>query len=370
MKISPLNKLQLKSGVSLYKSESGEHYLIGTLRQRVTISSPDAPAIYAALKRGSTRVELASAISINPHKLDAVIAELHLHELLETESSAIKLSQRFISKIAERAAKSGDQSKDASFSRIKNRVDPELTTARWLPGVFDSGVSKVSARQNAHIEISGNSRAAQHLFAILVASGVINTQFAPTFRRGKELVGDLDISGGFITATDIGQVFTLLSNEEAKAVALFPQTINESATELPTNFSEKVIKIHFGVIDSAISALWMASGQEHIQINEISGGLIWVSPLVQPGIGPCNRCCLLTVAEQIGATELEGGNTADELPVVGAHFLAATLAGALLQIIDSSHSRLMTHGLLIDLLDLCNTKHIAIDRHPKCGCGW
>ena len=370
MKISPLNKLQLKSGVSLYKGELDQRYLIGTLRKRVTLALPLAPAIYAALKRGCTLAELASTMSIPTAELEAVITELNQYEFLETESSSIQLSQRFISNIAERAAKSGDRSKDASFSRIKSRTTPELTTARWLPEVFDSGVSKVSARQSAHIEISGNSRAAQHLFAILVASGVINTQFAPTFRRGRELVNDLDISGGYIKATDIGQLFTTVSEENAKGLALFPQTINESAAEIPDNFLEKVLKIHFGEIDSAISALWMASRQEHILISEISGGLIWISPLVRPGTGPCNRCFQLTLAEQMGVTELEGAQSPDELPVVGAHFLAALLASTVLQMIDSSESPLMTHGVLIDLLDICNTKHIALARHPKCGCSW
>ena len=364
------SKLKLKSGINLYSSQRPGQFLIGTLRSRLPINSPLAPQIFAALKRGFIRAELESSIEISVQDLDDLLAQLHSYEFLETQTSSIQISERFISNIAERAAKSNDRSKDASFAQLKNRVAPELTTTRWLPGVCDSGVATVSARQSAHLEISGNSRAAQHLFSNLIASGVTHTQFAPSFRRGHELVSDQDISGGFIAAVDYGQVFNSVCAERAKSLALFPQSSEESADELPVGFSEKVIKIHFGEIDSALLALWMASGQEHLLISEISGGYLTISPLIKPGITPCNRCCELTIADQSGATLLESGTVNDELPIVGANYVAAVLAAQLLQLIDTGACKISTEALSIDLLDLCNTKHIAISRHPMCGCSW
>jgi hypothetical protein len=44
--------------------------------------------------------------------------------------------------------------------------------------------------------------------------------------------------------------------------------------------------------------------------------------------------------------------------------------GQLLQLIDTGFCALSTEAISIDLLDLCNTKHIAISRHPMCGCSW
>ena len=362
--------LKFKSGINLYAGEQAGQFLFGTMRSRLAIYSPLASEIYSALERGISHSELEALLAISAAELDELLAQLHSFEFLETQSSAIQISQRFISNIAERAAKGSDRSKDASYAQMKNRIAPELTLTRWLPGVCDSGVATVSARQSAHIEISRNSRAAQHLFSALVASGLTHTQFAPSFRRGREQVCDADISGGIISAIDYGQVFASLCYERAKSVALFPQSAEESAEELPVGFAEKVIKIHFGEIDSALLALWMSAGQEHLLVSEISGGYLTITPLIRPGITPCSRCCELTIADQSRATLLEKAPGKDELPIVGANYVASLLAGQLLQLIDTGICTLSTEAISIDLLDLCNTKHITITRHPMCGCSW
>ena len=362
--------LTFKSGICLYAGARQNEYLIGTQRRRVTLTHENAPAIYSAFKRGASGAEIAESFSLSAEKLSALIDELHGCEFFETQASEIQISERFISSVAARAAKGGDQSKDASFAQIKKRIKPELTLSRWLPNVFDSGIAKVSARQSAHIEISGHSRAAQHLFAALIASGVTNTQFAPSFRRGNELISDLEITGGYISATDIGQVFTSVSANKSKSLALFPSAKVESAEELPNDFMEKVIKIHFGEIDPVILGLWMASGQEHLIISEISGGFLTISPIVKPGQSPCSRCSELSFADQSGVTLLEGLTVRDEIPIAGASYLAGLLASEIIKLIDTGSCALSTEAISIDLLDLCNTKHIAVSRHPMCGCGW
>lgn len=369
MRTQETQSLKFKSGINLYAGEPAGHFFFGTLRNRILVKSPLAPEIFAAITRGITHGEF-QGLGISLELADELTDQLYNAEFLETQVSAIQISQRFISNIAERAAKVGDRSKDASFSQMRKRIAPELTLTRWLPGVCDSGVATVSARQSAHVEISGNSRAAQHLFASLISSGLTHTQFAPTYRRGQEQVDDLDISGGFISAVDYGQIFSLLCREKAKSLTLFPQNIEENAQELPESFTEKIIKVHFGEIDSAILALWMASGQEHLIVSEISGGCLTITPLIKPGITPCNRCCQLLISDQSGTKLLENCSTKDDLPIVGANYIAALLAGQLLQLIDTGSCTLSTEALTIDLLDLCNTKHIAVTRHPMCGCAW
>lgn len=356
------SKLIFKSGINLYASTRLNEYSIGTFRDRVTIRSESAPAIYSALKAGASREEIATSLSLSDFELSQILEQLHLCNFFQTETSEIVIS--------ERAAKDRDQSKDASFARIKERLAPELAVTRWLPKVLDSGIAKVSARQSAHIEISGNSRAAQHLFSALIASGVIHTQFAPSHRRSNELITELDVTGGYISATDIGQVFTTLSVNKAKSLALFPIANVESAEELPQGFSEKLLKIHFGEIDPVILGLWMASGQEHLIVSEISGGYLTISPIVKPGQTPCSRCCELAIADQSGATLLEGATSRDELPIAGANHLAGLLAAEIIKLIDTGNSTLSAAAISVDLLDLCNTKHIAIAPHPMCGCAW
>jgi hypothetical protein len=359
---STTDKLIFKSGISLYQGLHPNEYSIGTLRNRVTIWSASAPAIFSALKAGASRDEIAISFGLSNFELSQLLEQLDLCNFFETQTSAIE--------ITERNAKDRDHSKDASFARIKERISPELTVARWLPKVLDSGISKVSARQSAHIEISGSSRAAQHLYAALITSGVIHTQFATSHRRGNELVSELDITGGYISATDIGQVFTTLSANKAKSLALFPIAHLESAEELPQGFSEKLLKIHFGEIDPVILGLWMASGQEHLIISEINGGYLTISPIVKPGQTPCSRCCELTIADQSGATLLDSAKSRDEMPIAGATYLAGLLAAEVIKLIDTGSSTLSTQAISVDLLDLCNAKHIAVAPHPMCGCGW
>jgi hypothetical protein len=355
-------KLIFKSGISLYQGLHPNEYSIGTLRNRVTIWSASAPAIFSALKAGASRDEIAISFGLSNFELSQLLEQLDLCNFFQTQTSAIE--------ITERNAKDRDHSKDASFAQIKERISPELTVTRWLPKVLDSGISKVGARQSAHIEISGSSRAAQHLYAALITSGVIHTQFATSHRRGNELVSELDITGGYISATDIGQVFTTLSANKAKSLALFPIAHLESAEELPQGFSEKLLKIHFGEIDPVILGLWMASGQEHLIISEISGGYLTISPIVKPGQTPCSRCCELTIADQSGATLLDSAKSRDEMPIAGATYLAGLLAAEVIKLIDTGSSTLSTQAISVDLLDLCNTKHIAVAPHPMCGCGW
>ena len=359
---STTDKHIFKSGISLYQGTHPNEYSIGTLRKRVTIWSASAPAIFGALKAGASSADIATSFGLSNFELSQLLEQLDLCNFFQRQTSAIEIS--------ERNAKDRDHSKDASFARIKERISPELTVTRWLPSVFDSGIAKVSARQSAHIEISGSSRAAQHLYAALITSGVIHTQFAPSHRRGNKLVSELDVTGGYISATDIGQVFTTISANKAKSLALFPIAHLESAEELPQGFTEKLLKIHFGEIDPLILGLWMASGQEHLIISEINGGYLTISPIVKPGQTPCSRCCELTIADQRGATLLESAASRDEIPIAGANYLAGLLAAEIIKLIDTGSSTLSTQAISVDLLDLCNTKHIAVTPHPMCGCGW
>jgi hypothetical protein len=361
---------RLKAGTYLYRqSHVADGYLIGNSRSQVAIYSSDAPALYSALKSGADQNEICANLSLSHQDFEELLADLSASELLQTEQSTIEVSQRFISQIAERAQKFGDRSKDAALSQMSNRIEAELTLTRWLPGVSDSGINKVSARQSAHVEISGNSRAAQHLFAQLIASGVTDTQFAPTFRRGAELIGDLDITGGYLSAIDNGQIFVKSSTAIAKSLSLFP-AIKESAEEVPNNFAENVIKVHFGEIDPSILALWMATGQIHILVSEITGARLIISQLVKPGLTPCTRCLDLTINDQGNCEVIDRPSSPDQIPVVGAHYLSAILAAQLLSIIDTDNAVLSRDAIAVDLTDLCNTEHITISRHPMCGCSW
>jgi hypothetical protein len=58
------------------------------------------------------------------------------------------------------------------------------------------------------------------------------------------------------------------------------------------------------------------------------------------------------------------------MPIAGANYLAGLLASEIIRLIDTGSCTLSKEAISIDLLDLCNTKHIAVSRNPMCGCGW
>ena len=119
--ITATKNLTLKSGVCLYASQHPNEFFIGTLRRRIALQNENAPAIYSALKRGATGEEIAASFSLSTEELSELLEELHACEFFETQTSAIQISERFIYNIAERAAKSSDHSKDASFAQIKKQ---------------------------------------------------------------------------------------------------------------------------------------------------------------------------------------------------------------------------------------------------------
>jgi hypothetical protein len=372
-----LGRPRFKSGVRLYTSTAtgltpeltgAKRYFAGTRRVRCELDIPNPPAIFHLLSRGATVDEIATASESTIGEVELFIQRLTKDNLLETKVSAISLSQRFISAIAEKAQKGNDRSKDGAYLQLADRIAPELSHSRWLPGVEDSGVAVVSNRQKAHIEISGDSRSAYQLFGILLASGVTNTRIAPSRTRTSNTVEERDISAGFLRGSDIGAPFNSRMDSISKELTLFPMEKLESAEEIEVDFHEQSLKIHFGDIDPEVLARWMSLGQDHLIVSEIDGGMINIGPLVLPGKTPCSRCLLLTLDQPV--PEAIAIFDRDVAPSAATHFLSGLIASLALQLIDTGKSDLVGSVLIIDLLSLCNTEHISIPRHPMCGCSW
>jgi hypothetical protein len=292
--------------------------------------------------------------------------------LIESKQSVIQVSERYVSLISEKASATGEHKGDAAFDQLKKKIEPELEQSRWIGGVEDSGIETINRRHLAHIEISGHSRAATQLFALLLASGVTHTQFGMGFRANSPFIVDTDIEAGSIRSTDLGKTFKARTTELSKEISLLPLERTESASELEPEFSEQNLKIHFGEIDSAVRAHWMSAGQQHLIISEVSAALLRMGPIVQPGLSPCNRCVELTEIGQseIGPEILRTGAIQSELPVIAGHYISSLAASIILQLIDTGTCDLMGSVLDVDLLSLCNAKHISITRHPSCGCSW
>ena len=127
-------------------------------------------------------------------------------QLLDVTKSKVRLHNRFHSPIAERAAHTEDQSNDASYRQLQQRMVSELSQTTWVEGVVDGGVELLSSRQNFGVEIYGSNRVATLIYNALLASGVTNTRFSLTSRSGNTPIGDSDLGTGVLRTTDYGSV--------------------------------------------------------------------------------------------------------------------------------------------------------------------
>jgi len=370
---------RLKQGVALYGSTDPQVFYIGTPRVKVKFQSQCARAVFdyfAANVSASAAEDLLNGLlTSSKHTKEQMLQlanELLECGLIESKQSALRVSARFVSAINEKAKKASQHKGDAALDQLKKKIEPELVQSRWIKGVEDSGIETINRRHLAHLEISGHSRAATQLFALLLASGVTHTQFALGYRQNSPLIVDTDIEAGSIRSTDLGKSFKVRTSELSKEISLLPFDKTESAAELEPEFHEQTLKIHFGEIDPVMRALWMSARQQHLIIGEVRGASIRIGPIVQPGQTPCNRCVELREIEQSesGAEIVRTGELNSELPVIATHYLASLVASIILQLIDTGTCDLMGSVLDIDLLSLCNAKHIAVARHPSCGCGW
>lgn len=363
--------LRLKAGINIYRTPTGLR--CGTARKSFPIADQGYVRALEILSSNHD-VNIADASGMSDEQVRELIWNLEEHEFLETAPSILAITTRYQS-VAKH--KRRDILPDASFSQLQNRVAPELSYTRLLPGVHDSGASVVNARQNARVEIYGSNRIAALVYGILLSSGVTYTHFALGTRSQAPMIIDTDLSAGFIRATDVGLAYKQRMEELGKELSLFPIESHENAQELEGQAPERFIKIHVGAMDPHLLAQWMAAGQEHLLISPPDGGKLIVGPLVDPGKTPCTRCRDITIdgvnsgahvlAEKIVVSQ---PSEVEEIPVFLAHYCAGVIASAILQSIDQGRSDLTGAYLSIDALSLGQSELVGLDRNPACGCHW
>lgn len=376
MTTAPITSLahpRLKEGINIYRTPIGLR--CGTARSSFAITEN---AHVRALEMLATQIEadvdIAAKCGISSEDFQELIWNLNEHEFLETSPSVLAITTRYQS-VAKH--KRRDILPDAAFSQLQRRVAPELAHARLLPGVHDSGVSIINARQNVRIEIYGSDRIATLLYGILLASGVTYTHFALGSRSDSPIITDSDLSAGFIRATDVGLGFKQRMDDLGKELSLFPIESHENAQELDGQEPERFIKIHTGHLDPLLLAQWMASGHEHIVISQLDGGQLVFGPIVEPGKTPCTRCRDITLDQASGGVSavadkfsLSTSSPIQQPAVFAAHYLAGFIASFILTHIDEGKSQLTGGYMAIDTLNPSQSSLIALGRNPECGCHW
>jgi hypothetical protein len=366
-------KPRLKNGVLLSApiAEVEKSLIIATAHRAITIHHPGARAIIAKFDGEHSADEISEEINAPIELIDHVISQLLEAQLIDVSKSKVRLHNRFHSPIAERAANTEDQSNDASYRQLQQRMVSELSQTTWVDGVVDGGVETLSARQNFGVEIYGSNRLATLIYNALLASGVTNTRFSITSRRGSGAIGDSDLGTGVLRTTDYGLNYVTRLEELAREWSLFPTPSKNVKGSINAPIPERNLRIVVGRYPSELIDQFMRDGMDHLFVGQVVGGAALCGPLVIPKKSPCKGCVELGVSERFGMDQLQPLSTQlDELPVSIGYQVAGVAAHAVLQFIDTGKSQFIGSQLTFDYLSPVRGGVTRYARHPKCPCQW
>jgi hypothetical protein len=352
-------------------AEIEKSLIIATAHRAITIHHPGARAIVAKFDGEHTACEISEEINAPIEVVENVISQLLNAQLIDVSKSKVRLHNRFHSPIAERAANTEDQSNDASYRQLQQRMVSELSQATWVEGVTDGGVQLLSDRQSFGVEIYGSNRVATLIYNALLASGVTNTRFSISSRRGNTPIGDSDVGTGVLRTTDYGLNYLNRLEELSREWSLFPTPSKNVKGSINAPIPERNLRIVVGHHSEELVEQLMRDGIEHFFVGQVIGGAALCGPLVIPAKSPCKGCIELGVSERFGIDQLEPlSSHSDELPVSVGYQVAGVAVHAVLQLIDSGTSEFVGSQLIFDYLSPVRGGVTRYSRHPKCSCQW
>jgi hypothetical protein len=366
-------KPRLKTGVqvSVPIAEMKKSLIIATAHRAITIHHPGARAIIAKFDGEHSAHQISDEVNAPIEVVENVITELLDAQLVDVNKSKIRLHNRFQSHIAQRAAHTEDQSNDASYRQLQQRMVSELSQTTWVKGVIDGGVELLSARQSFGVEIHGSNRVATLIYNGLLASGVTNTRFSITSRRAQSLIGDSDLGTGILRTTDYGLNYVRRMEELAREWSLFPTPSKNVKGSIDAPIPERNLRIVVGQYSTELIDQLMRDDMDHFFVGQIVGGAALCGPLVVPAKTPCKSCVEIGVSERYGIEDLEPVNShCVELPVSVGYQVAGVATQAVLQLIDTGSSEFIGSQLTFDYLSPTPGALTRFARHPKCPCQW
>ena len=366
-------KPRLKTGVqvSVPIAEMKKSLIIATAHRAITIHHPGARAIIAKFDGEHSAHQISDEVNAPIEVVENVIVELLDAQLVDINKSKIRLHNRFQSHIAQRAANTEDQSNDASYRQLQQRMVSELSQTTWVKGVIDGGVELLSARQSFGVEIHGSNRVATLIYNGLLASGVTNTRFSITSRRTQTSIGDSDLGTGILRTTDYGLNYVARMEELAREWSLFPTPSKNVKGSIDAPIPERNLRIVVGQYSAELIDQLMRDDMEHFFVGQIVGGAALCGPLVVPSKTPCKSCVEIGVSERYGMEDLEPVNShCDELPVSVGYQVAGVATQVVLQLIDTGTSEFIGSQLTFDYLSPTPGALTRFARHPKCPCQW
>ncbi len=370
---------RIKAGVKLFEGNNQGEYFLGRPKQLTRISTSDEKALALELISGKSEEEILHIDGIDTKLLQRILDELEVAQLIDTEQNALKVSQRYISKVEQRVEKSKKGFVDAALLQLQKRAVPELNQCTWIDGARDSGIKILTERQSPLIEISGQNRVASILYSLLLLSGFSQSRCASGSRVRLPQIGDKDIGAASIGASDVGKNFLNHCESLRRELSLFPPERDHNYLD---ELSTPDLIIHCGEIDPEKLSHWMSTGQNFLLVPPPQADSAEIGPLVIPGKSPCLRCLALVSKEQSQIQQrFEIGQTFEaEYPQIAANFIAAMAASFVAKFFDltneenlkarNAKQELVGNVVTVDYQSLSHPRSTVIPRHPLCGCAF
>jgi hypothetical protein len=205
------------------------------------------------------------------------------------------------------------------------RVESErsLITHRSI----DGGQEELHARAAFRIEIRGDTRIARNLLALLVGSGFISTtlQLSP---NDQPLLHARDLNALSVTSEHLGMSKALHHRDILRQNQLVIHNLARTDLRVVSTHGKNNLIVATAGVDAQEIQQWQSEGVRHLAISEVIAQTLEISPIIEPGIGPCLRCLSLHRRDALpeDLSLLAQSEPAGELPVASAALVAALLA--------------------------------------------
>jgi hypothetical protein len=249
---------------------------------------------------------------------------------------------------------------------------------------IDGGQGELHARAAFQIEIRGDTRIARNLLALLVGSGFTSTTITlsphdPTLLQAR------DLNALSVTSEHLGKSKSLHHRDIARHNHLVIHNLTATDLRVVSTRGKQDLVVATSSASAEDIQEWQSEGVRHLAISEVIAQTIEISPVIEPGVGPCLRCISLHRRDALpeDLSLLAAPQSSGELPVVSAALVASLLASKIANFAHRVHGaadipvmeqsedleRYRRRSQVINLLDPSQTME---DRrwsfHPECGC--
>ena len=362
---SPVNEEiypRLKASLRVLTRRDGTIY-VGDARDGYILDAIPYRQILRLSTGAHSHAFIADQLDLSPSALGHILHELTSLGVIENLASPSRTGQQHHLNASERI--------ESERSFITHRS-------------IDGGQGELHARAAFQIEIRGDTRIARNLLALLVGSGFTSTTIKVS-PHDPTLLQARDLNALSVTSEDLGKSKSLHHRDIARQNHLVMHNLATTDLRVVSGRGKQDLVVATSSASAEDIQEWQSEGVRHLAISEVIAQTIEISPVIEPGVGPCLRCISLHRRDALpeDLSLLAAPQSSGELPVVSAALVASLLASKIANFAHRVHGAADIPGMeqseeleryrrrsqVINLLDPSLTME---DRrwsfHPECGC--